>query len=152
MKREEYYKYKHLIDFYLETNHQINDNSKYSFRLDNGEVIFDRWDYKNIIKPSKDVLDELKDNAKFRKHRTDYMVLHRLDFTLSIKFMKREYKKNYVLYSQYVDFPYIWFITSSDNSFRYVRNSALFLDSDMKAENTTTYYLHYTLIPLKEIK
>ena len=92
MKREEYYKYKHLIDL---TNHQINDNSKYSFRLNNEEVIFDRWDYKSIVKPSKDVLDELKDNAKFRKHRTDYMVLHRLDFTLSIKFMKKEYKKKW---------------------------------------------------------
>src|SRR3977135_520517 len=153
MNREEYYKYKHLIDFYLETNHEVSDNSKYSFHLKNSEVKFIRWDYENIPKPTTKNLDDMKDNSKYRKHKSDNIVLHRLDFTLSIKFMKKEYKKNFLIYSKYEDLPYIWFVTSSDNNFKYiVKDSALFLDSDMKLEKYTTYYLNCTLIPKKDIK
>ena len=110
-----YYEYKHKIDFYLSEN-KISDNSKFHFTITGSNHIlnFEYWDY-TIPKPTKEVLDNLKFNPKFKAHRKDNIVIGRLEFILKIKFSEGEYKNGLVICDDYRDLPYIWFITPRVN-------------------------------------
>ena len=104
-----YYEYKHKIDFYLSEN-KISDNSQFHFTIDPVFKI-EYWNYENLQEPTKEILDNLKFNPKFKAHRKDNIVISRKEFIMKITFTEGEYKKGLVLCEDYKDLAYIWFIT-----------------------------------------
>ena len=133
-----YYKYKHKIDFYLSEN-SIIDNSKYHFTFQNNELKFEYWDYENIIKPTKEILDNLKFKSNFKSHRKDNIVIDKLEFIMKITFTEGEYKKGLIICEDYKDLPYIWFIkprvnfkNTSDIFLRFIaKDSILYMNMDL---------------------
>ena len=159
-----YYEYKHKIDFYLSEN-MITDNSKFHFsitsKLDIIELSIIYWGYE-IIKPTKEILDNLKFNPKFKEHKKNNIVITRQEFILKITFSEGEYKKGLAICEDYKDLPYIWFITprvnfknTNDVFLRFVtKESILYMNMDLAVSSEKSkklFYLYCILVPEKEI-
>src|SRR5271156_6732927 len=159
-----YYEYKHKIDFYLSEN-MITDNSKFHFsitsKLDIIELSIIYWGYE-IIKPTKEILDNLKFNPKFKENKKNNIVITRQEFILKITFSEGEYKKGLAICEDYKDLPYIWFITprvnfknTNDVFLRFVtKESILYMNMDLTVSSEKSkklFYLYCILVPEKEI-
>jgi hypothetical protein len=164
-----YRKYKHKIDFYLSENN-ITDFTKFYFTLTSNHDVDIRkeiidlkiidWDY-NIEQPTKEVLDNLKSNPKFKIHRKDNLIIGRLEFILKIVFKEGEYNKGLIICEDYKDLPYEWFITprcnmknTNDIFLRFIaKDSILYMNMELNVAvgKRKTFYLNCLLVPEKEI-